>query len=164
LGKVLEGHDGGVLALTCVENAVWSGAADKTIRVWDAQVRKKKKKKKSHLKNFFLILLLLQTGWALRDIRGHTGWVTSFATRGAFVWSGSGDKTIRVWNSRVCEDWRIGGLNGWRIEWRMEEWRNGGMEEWRNRGIEESRNRGIEESRIEESRIEEYRNRGIEKR
>ena len=44
MSRTIEGHDGGVLALIHVDNTIWSGAADKTIRVWDAQVSMAAKK------------------------------------------------------------------------------------------------------------------------
>lgn len=34
----LSGHAGGVLSLLIVGKQVWSGSADKAIRVWDLQV------------------------------------------------------------------------------------------------------------------------------
>lgn len=72
----LEGHSGGVLSLLVVGRTVWSGSADRTIRVWDAQGSR-----------------------ALDVLRGHSGWVTCLALKDGFVWSGSLDRTVRVWNA-----------------------------------------------------------------
>ena len=40
-----------------------------------------------------------KTGHCLKTMQGHTGWVWSLQGVGYQVWSGSGDKTIRIWAS-----------------------------------------------------------------
>jgi len=54
-----------------------SGSDDKTVRLWDSA-----------------------SGKVLRELQGHTDWVSSvaFSRDGKQIVSGSDDKTVRVWN------------------------------------------------------------------
>ena len=70
-----EGHTETVIALAVSESQLFSGSADKTIRVWDLE------KNYAHVKT----------------LEGHTNWVDALAVSGSKLFSGSTDKTIRVW-------------------------------------------------------------------
>eukprot|EP00698_Gefionella_okellyi_P006910 TRINITY_DN1669_c0_g2_i4.p1 TRINITY_DN1669_c0_g2~~TRINITY_DN1669_c0_g2_i4.p1 ORF type:complete len:1005 (+),score=183.47 TRINITY_DN1669_c0_g2_i4:1321-4335(+) len=65
-----------VLALCEVDDKIWLGSSDHTIRIYD--------KSSYHL---------------LRELSGHQGAVTSFQRFGAYIWSASGDGTVRVWEA-----------------------------------------------------------------
>jgi WD40 repeat protein len=58
---------------------------DKSVRVWDAK-----------------------TGEQLRELQGHTDWVTSvaFSPDGNRIVSGSYDKSVRVWDAKTGEQLR----------------------------------------------------------
>ncbi len=75
-----------MLCLLVVGRHIWSGSADKTIRVWDIQV----------LLSHLFVVNLPKSGRFIKDLRGHGGWVTTLLLSGTTVWSGSSDKNIRV--------------------------------------------------------------------
>ncbi len=78
-----EGHPGCVNALSVdsIKKRVVSGAADKTIKIWDCQ-----------------------NGICLKKLIGHTGIVTSVVANRDTIISGSGDCTVKIWdkNSGQC--------------------------------------------------------------
>lgn len=43
---------------------------------------------------------LFQSGQLVHDLRGHTGGVLCLKLVGKHVWSGSADKTIRIWDAQ----------------------------------------------------------------
>ena len=76
---ILQGHTNSVtcLALDKVNNRLYSGSDDKTIKVWN-----------------------LETGKEITSLQGHTSSVRCLALDRVNnrLYSGSGDKTIKVWN------------------------------------------------------------------
>ena len=82
LGRTMEGHADTVLSV-CVSadgSRLFSGSADKTIKVWD-----------------------MATGACVQTLQGHTRLVYSVCVSadGSRLFSGSKDKTIKVWNIPV---------------------------------------------------------------
>lgn len=73
--KTLTGHDGAVACLDVYAPAglVASGGADKTVRLWD-----------------------VAEGVCTAAMKGHTGWIRAIQIEGERVFSGSGDKTVKV--------------------------------------------------------------------
>ncbi|KAI7755296.1 hypothetical protein M8C21_007096 [Ambrosia artemisiifolia] len=72
----LKGHTGSVLSLIVGAKMLFSGSADRTIRVWDVESLECK-----HVLN------------------GHSGDVTSVICCNQYLFSGSLDKTIKVWGA-----------------------------------------------------------------
>jgi WD40 repeat protein len=75
--QTLEGHTGSVVALLWgLDGRVYSGSADRTIRVWSGD-----------------------DGAHLQTLKGHANWITSLAWGpDGKLYSASGDRTIRVWS------------------------------------------------------------------
>ncbi len=74
---------------------VWSASADRSIIVWDIKVIK------STLHSYF-VTYLVQTFRQIKELKGHTNWVWWLIPVGANeVWSGSIDKRIVVWDTKV---------------------------------------------------------------
>src|SRR6266498_4132641 len=76
--------------VTCIafspdSNRIVSGSDDQSVRVWDAK-----------------------TGEQLRELQGHTSWVSSvaFSPGGNKIVSGSGDHSVRVWDAKTGEQLR----------------------------------------------------------
>jgi len=66
------------VAVSPDDKYIVSGSDDKSVRVWDAS-----------------------TGSELKELKGHTNWVTSvaFSPDGKHIVSGSRDKSVRVWDA-----------------------------------------------------------------
>jgi hypothetical protein len=53
---------------------------------------------------FFGVLQILKNGHCVRVITGHTGWVWCLLSVGENVWSGGGDKSVRIWTAEPGKD------------------------------------------------------------
>jgi hypothetical protein len=100
----LEEHTGSVLSLALISatQQVWSASADRQIICWDARNNSARQ---------------------LRVIRVHEGRVTTLSVGKKYVWSGSDDKTLRVWDVTTGKEARkISSLPGriWCLKVTME--------------------------------------------
>jgi WD40 repeat protein len=124
---LLQGHHEGVLSVSFSPDAalVASGSADGTIRVWDIQAppRSMELLDDSNSKPTEELVISLNgarlvstagklgrvwdmsTGQEIAVLDGHTGiiWVVAFSpdSNGLRIVTGSGDKTVRVWNTQT---------------------------------------------------------------
>jgi WD40 repeat protein len=96
--KVLEGHTGSVDAISCTPDGklVFTGSSDKSVRIWEAESGK------------CLLVLKGQTVMAItpkKSAKGHTEGVSAIACTpdGQWLFSGSRDKTARIWNAKSGE-------------------------------------------------------------
>lgn len=86
-----EAHRGSVYCLTYSDGKLYSGSVDRTIKVWDCT-------------NYVLITTLgTSRGANNGDNRGqgHRGSVLCLTIDNSILYSGSSDKTIKVWNCRT---------------------------------------------------------------
>ncbi len=128
LGATLSGHMGSVncIAFSPDGKRVLTGGDDETVRVWETETGKELLKLKEHpakalsnpasvwrvqfspdgsrilaVGNFVNIAVWdAKTGNALPAIEGHRSWIQAlaFSPDGKLLASGSGDRTIRIWN------------------------------------------------------------------
>jgi len=120
LMMTLTGHSNWVRAMAIVpeQSRIWSGSDDATIRVWDT--RAGTESTLIHVREG--VVSMLRVGdqiWAgtrgnsikvynadslelVQTLTGHKGWVNCLAVVGEHVWSGSADRTLRVWDPKVC--------------------------------------------------------------
>ena len=89
--KQIHGHSGWITCLLYASGNVWSGSSDKTIRLWNAKVPYLSFFRSNGFKN----------GNLIKVVQGHIGWIWCLQAVGFQVWSGSSDKTIRIWQSEV---------------------------------------------------------------
>jgi WD40 repeat protein len=74
----MRGHDGAVNCLAVTTSRVYSGSADKSIRVWN-----------------------IDTGECLHKFIGHRGPISCLEHSDGSIFSGSMDSTIKIWNTKV---------------------------------------------------------------
>lgn len=79
-----------ICCLLHVNGNVWCGSSDGTINVFSAAVG-------CNLPP----LMLSQDGKCITQLLGHTGSVNCLLCTESFVWSASGDKTLRAWDIEV---------------------------------------------------------------
>eukprot|EP01102_Stenamoeba_stenopodia_P013344 TRINITY_DN4316_c0_g3_i1.p1 TRINITY_DN4316_c0_g3~~TRINITY_DN4316_c0_g3_i1.p1 ORF type:complete len:911 (-),score=335.78 TRINITY_DN4316_c0_g3_i1:42-2774(-) len=87
-------HEGSVLSLAYLPTVmqVWSSSADRRICCWDAQNN---------------------SGRLLKEFKAHEGRVTCLSAGKKYIWSGSDDKTIKLWDIATAKEYRkIGSLPG----------------------------------------------------
>ncbi|KAF0852360.1 mitochondrial N-terminal WD40 domain-containing protein [Andalucia godoyi] len=131
-------HQGGVLTLCFVKNAVWTGGADFTIRCFDP-VSRAPVMHLQHHKNWVRCICFAEeegmvwTGsddrsiavWGadtydlIAELKGHSDGVSVLCYGGkgsSHVWSGSGDKSIRVWNTKTFKTVREHRTHSQRIQ------------------------------------------------
>lgn len=72
--KILTGHKGWVNCLENVGNEIWSGSADRTLRVWNIAEQS-----------------------CIQKIEGFRGWMYCVASLGKVLWASCSDQKIRVY-------------------------------------------------------------------
>ena len=102
--RTLEGHTNYVYSVSFAPDGktLASGSLDRTIKLWDARSGE--------------LLLSIDARGPNHKRKGHTDWVSSvaFAPDGKTLASGSGDKTIKLWDTRSGETLRtLEGHRNW---------------------------------------------------
>jgi len=117
----LEGYTGVVSCLTHHENKLYSGSADKTIRIWNTETYEEIATLIGQIGGVFCFAIhenkLYCGSWnntiriwntetyeEIATVEGQTGWVYCLTNDENKLYSGSADKTIRIWNTETYEE------------------------------------------------------------
>lgn len=129
--KIFKGHTNGVMCVQFDDNILISGSYDATVKVWDIHTGEELRTLKGHTSGIRCLqfdesgklmtgsldstirLWNWRTGESLRTFEAHSDGVITLHYTGQYVASGSRDRTIRVWDSKIKETFLLRGHSDW---------------------------------------------------